>query len=364
MMSLLIFIIVLSILVIVHEYGHFATAKSLGVKVEKFSIGFGPKLFSRTFDGTEFMVCLIPLGGYVKMAGDERSQCKGEADEFFSHPAGHRALIVLMGPVVNYVLAFLSFCVVYMIGYPTLSAKVGELIKDYPAQTAGLQMGDQIVRIDSKKIDSWEEMQQYITTSQADTLTFIISRNQQEIVLPIQPRVEELENIFGQKQKIRLVGIKPLEDMIFLKYNFVTAVSKGAERLWEITNSTYEALYRIATGAKSAKDLVTGPIGIFYVIKEAATLGFSYLLYIVAVISASLAIFNLLPLPVLDGGHLFFLVVEKLRKRPLSSKTEEVVTRVGFSLIMCLAVFVFYSDFVRFGIIDKVMGFWQNFNFK
>lgn len=363
-MSLLIFILVLSILVIVHEYGHFATARSLGVRVEKFSIGFGPRLFSRTIDGVEFMVCLIPLGGYVKMAGDERSHCKGDRDEFYSHPPGHRALIVVMGPVVNYVLAFLSFCVVYTVGYPTLSAKVGELIKDYPAQRAGLRTGDQILSIDAKKIDSWEEMQRYITTSQTDTLTVVISRHQQKLVLSIKPRVEELENIFGQRQKIRLIGIKPQEELIFLKYNFLTAVSHGAQRLWEITTSTYEALYRILTGAKSAKDLVTGPIGIFYVIKEAASFGFSYLLYIVAVISASLAIFNLLPLPVLDGGHLFFLAVEKLRGRPLSPKTEEVVTRVGFSLIMCLAVFVFYSDFVRFGLIDKMIGFWQNFSPK
>ena len=363
-MSFLIFILVLSILVVVHEYGHFATAKSLGVKVEKFSIGFGPKLFSFPWQGTEFLICLIPLGGYVKMAGDERNQCKGGSEEFYSHPAGHRALIILMGPVVNYLLAFVCFWVVFMIGYPTVTPKVGELIDGYPAKLAGLKAGDEIIRIDKEPIKSWEEMQRHIKTSQTPELTFVVVRDQREVALAIKPRIEALENVFGQKEKVRLVGIRPKEEMILIQYGFIEAMSKSVDRLWEITTTTYEALYRLATGTKAAQEMVTGPIGIFFVIKKAATMGFSYVLYIMAVISASLAIFNLLPLPVLDGGHIFFLVIEKLRGRPLSVKSEEVITRVGFSLIMCLAAFVFYSDFVRFGLIDKMMGVWHQISPK
>src|SRR3989338_1159767 len=136
-MNGLIFIAVLSILVLVHEWGHFIAAKSLGVKVQKFSMGFGPKLFSRFHNGTEFMVCAIPLGGFVKMAGDERSECEGKKEEFYSNPVGHRAIIVIMGPLVNFVFAFICFYITFIIGYPNLAARVGKIMEGYPAYTAG-----------------------------------------------------------------------------------------------------------------------------------------------------------------------------------------------------------------------------------
>ena len=360
-MSLLIFIIVLSILIVVHEFGHFITAKSLGVAVERFSIGFGPKLVSRVFGGTEFAICLIPLGGYVKMAGDERANCRGNAQEFYAHPPGHRALIVLMGPVVNYLLAYLCLCVVFLIGYPMISPKVGTLMEGYPAKKAGLEVGDRILRIDNKEIQGWEDIQRYVLTSKASQLDFVISRSGKKIKKTIAPTVESLENIFGQKEKVRLIGIKPAEEVIFLKYNFLTSLAKSLERLAEITTTTYKALYRMATGAMSAKDSMTGPIGIFYIIQKAAEMGFSYLLYIMGIISASLAIFNLLPFPVLDGGHLFLSAIEKIRGRPLPQKIDEAINRIGLSLIICLAVFVLYSDFARYGWIDKVVGLWHKF---
>ena len=358
-MSLLIFFIVLSILIIVHEFGHFMTAKSLGVKVERFAIGFGPKLFSRVFQETEFAVCLIPLGGYVKMAGDERNNCQGNSEEFYAHPPGHRALIVLMGPVVNYLLAYVCLCLVFLIGYPTISPKVGALMENYPAKKAGLELGDRIARIDNTQIQSWEDIQRYVSASKSNQLDFVIFRGGKEIKKTIAPTVENLENIFGQKEKVRLIGIKPAEEVILLKYGLRVSVVKSFERLTEITATTYKALYRMATGAMSAKDSMTGPIGIFYLIQKAAEMGFSYLLYIMGIISASLAIFNLLPFPVLDGGHLFLAAMEKIRGRPLPQKIDEAINRVGLSLIICLAVFVFYSDFSRYGWIDKIVGIWH-----
>lgn len=358
-MSFLVFLIVLSVLIIVHEFGHFVTAKSLGVRVERFAVGFGPKLFSRMYQGSEFALCLIPLGGYVKMAGDERPQCKGERGEFYAQSPGRRALIILMGPIVNFILAYLCFCVVFLIGYPTLPAKVGELLKNYPAQAAGLQVGDSIIRIDSQEIQSWEKMQHLISTSRKQQLEVVVLREGKECRFTINPRIENLENIFGQKEKIPIIGIRPAEEVVVLRYNIMGSLNESWKKLYEITTTTYKALYRIATGAMSAKDAMTGPIGIFYIIQKAVMLGFSYLLYIVGVISASLAIFNLLPLPVLDGGHLVLSGIEKIRKRPLSPKVEEVINRAGFSLIVGLAVLVFYSDFVRFGIIDKVINLWH-----
>lgn len=357
-MSIIVFIIVLSVLIIVHEAGHFTVAKALGVKVERFALGFGPKLFSRVVGGTEFMLCLIPLGGYVKMAGDERDQCKGLPEEYFSKPPGHRALIVLMGPVVNYALAYLCFILVFILGYPSITSRIGEVMKGYPANIAGLKAEDKILRIGPKEILSWEDVQQYVSTSKEPSLDFVVSRGSQTINLSIVPQKEVLENIFGQKENVRVVGIKPKEELVILKFGAQDAVTKSFLRLKEITTTTYKAIYRMATGSMSPKDTMTGPIGIFFIIKKASEMGFSYVLYIMGIISASLAIFNLLPLPILDGGHMVLLGLEKVRGKALPKTIDEVINRIGFSLIICLALFVFYADFVRFGIFEKILSLW------
>ena len=365
---MLIFLIVLSILILVHEWGHFITAKSVGVKVEKFSLGFGPKLFSFMHQGTEFMVCAIPLGGFVKMAGDERSECKGKKDEYFSKSVGHRALIVLMGPVVNYVLAYICLCFVFMFGYPALAPKVAEVIKGYPAEAAGFKKGDTIIKVDAKNIQSWEDVQKYISRSTGAQLHVVFLRDGQRMEKTVSPVEQLSENIFGQKEKIRRIGIQPEDKIITLKYTFLESLVKSFSNLTEITTTTYKALYRMATGAVSIKELSgpagpTGIIGLFYLIQKASEAGFTYLLYVVGVISASLALFNILPLPVLDGGHLLFLGIEKIRGKGLSPKADEMIARIGISFFVCLAFFVFYLDFVRFGWIAKIMGIWKQIGF-
>ena len=356
-MGTLVFILVLSVLIIVHEMGHLITAKRLGVKVERFAIGFGPKIFGKKRGDTEYLLCLIPLGGYVKMAGDERSECKGAREEFYSKPIGVRSLIVMAGPIVNYVFAFLCFCVVFLTGYPALSTTIGELIDDYPAQVAGLAVGDTIVSIDGKDVDRWEEVQTYIAKSQTSVLDFKVLRDGKEIRIPIAPTDKERENIFRQKIQSRFVGMSPAEDIVLLRYGPLESITLGGKKLWKITSTTYKALYLIVTGGMSAKDAVTGPVGIFYIINKAASMGISYVLYILAAISASLAIFNLLPLPVLDGGHLLLFGIEKIRGNPLPQKVDETIYKVGLSLIIFLALFVFYTDFLRYGIFDKIIDF-------
>ncbi|MDP8266100.1 MAG: RIP metalloprotease RseP [Candidatus Aceula meridiana] len=357
-MGTLVFITVLSILVIVHEYGHFITARKMGVHVERFAIGFGPKLLSRRIKGgTEFLICLIPLGGYVKMAGDERNDCTGKANEFYSKPIGQRSLIVLAGPIVNYVFAYICFCVVFMVGYPTMAPKVGELIDGYPAQEAGLLVGDTVKQIGQKKIENWEDLQKTVSRSKGKSLDFLVLRENTPFHVIVNPVGEEAENIFGQKIQSRFVGMRPEKEIILLRYGPLSAVVKAAQKLGAITTTTYKALYLMVTGGMAAKDAVTGPVGIFYMIKEAAQLGFSYVVYLMSVISASLAIFNLLPLPVLDGGHLFLFGIEKLRGKPLSKKVDEAIHRVGLSMIILLALFVFYTDFARYGFFDKIVYF-------
>src|SRR3989344_641011 len=196
--STILFVVTLSILIVVDEWGHFITAKRLGITVERFALGFGPTIYSLIHNGTRYMINIIPLGGYVKMAGDERSQCAGLTDEFYAKPAGHRALVVLNGPVVNFIFAYVCLFIVFLAGYPDLSNKVGTILDGYPAQSAGLQVGDQILSIDDQPIESWSVLQEAITSSTADTIQLRILRNGQEIDATIAPRVETNKSIFGK----------------------------------------------------------------------------------------------------------------------------------------------------------------------
>jgi len=442
--STTVFILVLSVLIVVHEWGHFITAKWLGIEVERFALGFGPTLFSKTYNRTTYLINAIPLGGYVKMAGDERSECKGESGEFYSKSIGQRSLVVLNGPVVNFILAYFSFILVFMIGYPGQSSVITDLVDDGPAHVAGLQVGDRVVAINSKKIygwlnlesrlegeqtgainvtvkrdgdvitrtvvpnviskpnllgrdrlvrdlgidnlpnvvggfvegypaeeaglergdriieinaqkiTSWKSLQKAITESTGKDIALKIVRNGQVLAKTIIPKIEVQKDENGKEVQKRKIGIGPEQELDLYKFGVWNSVIFAGKELWFITILTYESLFRMVTGAMSAKESVTGPVGIFYIVKGAAEAGISHLLFILGVISASLAIFNLLPVIPLDGGHLFLFGLEKIRGKALSPQFDEYVARAGFSLIMLLAVFVFYSDFVRFGWFENI----------
>ncbi len=443
--SVMVFVAVLSVLIIVHEWGHFITAKRLGVDVQRFALGFGPTLFSKVYHGTTYMINAIPLGGYVKMAGDERSECQGKPGEFYSKPIGHRSLVVLNGPAVNFILAYISFVFVFMIGYPgqsttiselvdggpaqiaglqvgdkitALNSKgiygwlnlekklegtesepmevtvqrgdeivtktmtpnvisrpnlvgrsrmvrdlgidnlpniVGGLIEGYPAEEAGLQGGDRIVEIDTKEITSWTDVRDEVANSTGKKIVLKIVRDGQVLIKAITPKIDMRENEDGQKVEQRKIGIGPQQELDLYKFGFGGSLVHAGEELIYITVLTYESLFRMITGAISAKESVTGPVGIFYIVKGAAEEGISHLLFILGVISASLAIFNLLPVIPLDGGHLFLFGIEKIRGKALPPKVDEYIANFGFGLIILLAMFVFYSDFVRFGWIENIL---------
>lgn len=360
MLSLISFIAVLSILVIVHEFGHFIVAKKMGVAVEKFSVGFGPEIIGVTKRETRYSISLIPLGGYVKLRGETTSDgVKGERSEYVSRTVGERVRIIFAGPLLNYILAFLIFSFVFMIGNPTLTAKVGKVMPGYPAESAGLKAGDKIVSINGKSVAYWEDVTNIVHASKNQEMLVLIDRGGIKESLSITPKSQDMNNIFGSKKKISIMGIAPSDEIVYVKYNFLKSIYMGAEKLWMLTYITCRALWASITGAIPIKESMTGPIGIFYITGQAAKLGLIYLLQLMGVLSASLAIFNLLPVPVLDGGHILFLVIEKIRKKPVSLKMQELVTQIGISLLIILMLFVFYNDFIRFGIFEKLSRLWH-----
>lgn len=356
MLSFLTFIFTLSILIIVHEFGHFMAARRCGVRVERFSIGFGPKILGVRKGKTEYLLCLVPLGGYVKMAGETYDEgLKGEKWEYLSQAVGRRFNIVIAGPLLNYLLAFFIFGLIFTIGAPTLGTQIGGLLEGYPASEAGLMEGDRIVAVDGKPVRYWEELTDIIHKRFDEELTLTIERGKRPVEIRLKTTSKETENIFGQKMRVALIGIKPSDELLRMRFNPIKAFYVGGRKLLILTGFTYKALWMMVTGGMSPKE-ITGPIGIYVITGKAAQLGFIYLMNIIAFISFNLAIFNLLPLPILDGGHIFFLGLEKFRGRPLSQRTQELITQIGITFIILLVIAVSYNDIIKFGIVDKVKG--------
>jgi len=348
MMGLLSVAIVFSILILVHEFGHFWMARRVGVKVEVFSLGFGPKLFSFKRSDIEYRISAIPFGGYVKMAGEEPTEDRrGERWEFLSQTVGNRLKIIFAGPLLNYLLGFILFSMVFYIGYPSLTTKIGELLDGYPAKESGIRTGDKIIAIDGRAVRNWEEMTEIVHKKTGGAISLTLVRDGKEFSIKLSPKVKEVKNILGQKIKIGLIGIAPSEEVENIRYSFLESIKFGFLRLMKLTTLTYQALWRILTGGLSLKESVSGPIGIFKLTASAAKLGIVYLLQMMALITASLAIFNLLPIPVLDGGHMIFLMLEKLRGRPISRRTQEIATQAGLAFLIALMLFVSYNDILR-----------------
>ena len=347
-MDLIRFFLVLGVLIIVHEFGHFLAARRLGVKVEKFAIGFGPVIFKRRIKDFDFLICCIPLGGYVKLAGDNLNECKGAAGEYFSQSPGRRALIVGAGPFCNYVLAWFLFTLVFTIGFPVTedAPVIGSLKEGYPAQAAGLLAGDRIVTINGQPIEDWQQLTAVIHAFEGEYLDIRIEREGRPMDFSIHP-TRQTYAALGKERQISLIGIAPV--MSFIKHPFYKAAWRSCIHLFELTGLTLKVLLRIITGSIPVRDSLVGPLGMYVISSDISKLGLVPLLSFMGLLSMSLSIFNFLPLPVLDGGHLFFLLVEKIRKKPLSARIEGIINQVGLAFLVTLAIFVFYNDLVRFG---------------
>lgn len=348
MIATLIFILILSLLIIVHEFGHFIAARSNGVRVEHFSLGFGPQVFKKKKNDTEYSVSLIPLGGYVKMAGDSQSEYKGKPDEYLSKPIGSRFQIIFLGPFLNYLLGFLFFWCIFFVGYPSLTTKVGGLIDGYGAKEAGLAVGDKIIVIDGKKVDLWDDLQRQIQKRKSkENVELAVLRDNQELKFKVLIKDKILGDPLGEKRALGIIGISPFDEIIEVRHGFFESAYLGFKKTIELTVMTYRGLWRLVSGKMSMRDSMTGPLGIFYITAKTATLGLIAVMHLIAVLSVSLAIFNLLPLPILDGGHIFLLGLEKLRKKALGLKAERLINNVGFSLMITLALLVTYNDILR-----------------
>ncbi|MCU0666605.1 MAG: RIP metalloprotease RseP [Candidatus Omnitrophica bacterium] len=355
-MGVLAFFLILGILIIVHEFGHFIIARKAGIRVEKFSLGFGPAILRKKTKQTEYTLNAVALGGYVKLAGDSLEDYTGKADEYLAQKPSRRAAVVFAGPLLNYLLGIFCFWLIFVVGYPALTNKVGGLLDGYGAKTAGIQAGDKIVNINGKRILFWEELQRQVQdASDKSSLEVVVLRGEKEINFTIPLKDKQVEDLIGQKKRVGLLGVIPAEEFVTVRYNPFKALYYASLKSVDLTVMTYRALWFMVSGRLSFRDSVTGPLGIFYITNKTAGLGILALVHLVGILSISLALFNILPFPVLDGGHLFFLLVEKIRGKGLSPKADQIVANFGMTAIIALAIFVTYNDILKFK--DKLFGF-------
>ncbi len=353
-MTLFLFIVILSILIVVHEFGHFIAAKRAGVKVEIFSLGFGRKLWGRKAGDTEYTVRALPFGGYVKMAGDNPQDAQGASGEYLSASAGKRFRIIFFGPMFNYILGIFLFWIVFMAGYPRLMTTVGAVMDGMGAQESGILAGDRITAVEGSPVVYWEDLQREIgRRKERETLNVSVERAGSVLEFDIRIKNKDVVSPTGRKKRVGLLGITPKGDTIIVKAGPVRALGLSVAKTYELTVLTYESLWSIFTGRIAVRDSVTGPLGMLMITSEMSKLGLAAVLSFIALLSVSLGIFNLLPFPALDGGHLALLVLEKIRGRPLSRRSDEIFNRVGFGFIILLAALVFANDLVKFGFLQK-----------
>lgn len=349
MEAVLSFVLVIGVLVVVHELGHFLVARRFGVKIEKFSIGFGPKIYSRTVGETEYRVAWIPLGGYVKMLGEtdpDKVPDEDRARSFSALPVSKRMAIASAGPVANFLLAFFLFSLVFWIGIPVLEPVVGQILPNSPAATAGLKPGDRILSVNARPVGNWNDLRRQIQDRIGVPLHLSVQRAGQALSLTIVPKSMMGSDIYGEKVPQGKIGVAPKGDVKNVRYGLFSGFGKGLQKTVNVTKITVISLYKILTGAISSKNL-GGPILIAQMSAKAAQSGFVNLLIFMGFISVTLGVMNLLPVPVLDGGHMVFLAMEGVLRRPLSLRVREISMQVGFVILLTIMVFAFYNDLMR-----------------
>jgi regulator of sigma E protease len=348
-MTFLSAIILLGIIIFVHELGHFLFAKLMGVRVLKFSLGFGPKLIGKKYGDTAYLISEIPLGGYVKMLGEtEEDELKEEERPFaYNHqPVWKRFFIVFSGPLFNILFAIVIFFFSFVYGLPVLVPEIGDIMPDTPAAKAGLMKQDRITEINGVHIDQWDEMTEIIHQNPGTLLQLTLQRDGQTIRLSITPERKKVQDIFGEGKEVGLIGIKPSGDTFVMQKDVFSALTDSIARTWDISVLTIVSLVKLAQRVIPI-DTMGGPILIVQMAGEQASKGFMNFFIFMALININLGVLNLLPIPVLDGGHIVFLTIEAIRRKPLSEKVISVSQKIGLAFLLTLMVFVMYNDVLR-----------------
>jgi regulator of sigma E protease len=357
------FLFVLTVVVFFHELGHFLVARWRGVKVVAFSLGFGPEIagFNDRL-GTRWKISAVPLGGYVKFFGDDNAasvpdheaaagMTEAEKKDSFMHkPVGSRAAVVAAGPIANFILAIVIFAGIFMtVGKQTTTARVDSVQPNSAAQAAGFKPGDVVVSINGKKIDSFSDMQRIVSISAGEPLTIEVERGGAPVKLTATPQLRELKDNFGNVQRLGILGISRSMapgDIKTEKFGPAAAIVAGAQETWFVVDRTLAYIGGVFAGRESA-DQVGGPIRIAQVSGQVATAGFVALLHLTAVLSVSIGLLNLFPIPLLDGGHLLFYGIEAIRGRPLSERAQEVGFRIGLAIVVMLMIFATFNDILH-----------------
>jgi regulator of sigma E protease len=361
--SIISVIILLGVLIFFHELGHFLVARISGVGVQKFSLGFGPKIVGKKIGKTEYVLSLIPLGGYVKLLGETDNEKLSEEDEkmsFSKQPVWKRIMIIFAGPFFNFLLAVLIFVFVYIYGVPALSGVVGEVQKDSVAQTAGIVQGDKIVSIDGHKIAYWDDIKPIITDSHGKELEIVLERKGQLKHIVIKPKLSKTQNILGEEVSAYLIGISPSDDIIIEKRNLWQASIMGLQRTWQFSKLTIVVFVKMLKGEVSPRNL-GGPIFIAQAAGAVAKEGIVPFLFLMALLSVNLAIINLFPIPILDGGHIMFNIIELIRRKPLSLKWQGIFQQIGFVFLIMLMIFVVMVDIERmnFKFVNEIVKYFK-----
>ncbi|MBI2837521.1 MAG: RIP metalloprotease RseP [Acidobacteria bacterium] len=421
------FLVVLTIVVVIHELGHFITAKLLKIRAEVFSMGFGKRIFGFKWGDTDYRLSAIPLGGYVRLSGEQNEDAKGQPDEFLSHPRWQRIFVYAMGPVMNVILAVGLFSIAYMIGveepaYREQPPLIGYVEKDSPAQKAGMRIGDLVVEIEGRKVATWNDVEMAISTSPDKEMGIAVEREHTRVPVSIvttsktrysigyagftprfPTRIQSVSNgmpadraglqkgdvivsidsrpvttfqevsalirahpgiemAFGirrgadllekritpkNEKGIGVIGISPAQDTVMRSYPFPRAIGEGGKQCWELSTLVFQVLRKYFQREMPISNL-SGPLDIAAISYSIARTGLSEFLSFLAAISLQLGIINLLPIPVLDGGHIFLLGIESAARRDLSLRIKERILQFGFALIILLMGFVLINDIVKF----------------
>ena len=361
------FLVVLTMLVFVHEMGHYLAARKCGIRVEVFSVGFGRELFGWTDRvGTRWKLCVIPFGGYVKMFGEmqtyrdvpvdtpsDEPEPEKASDAFDSKSLGQRALVVAAGPFANFFFAIVILTAMFMtIGQPFTPADIGKVLPNTAAERAGLKPGDVIVGIDGTRVERFEQVIRTVQLHPGTPIVFAVERDDKEIALTAIPDVLDQMDRFGNPQRIGRLGIsRSGSDMKLIRHDPVTAVWRATTETYVLTRSIFSAIGQIINGTRTTKEL-GGPIRIAQMSGDVWQAGLISVLMFATVLSINLGLINLFPVPMLDGGHLLFYGIEALRGRPLGLRAQECGLRIGLSMVLALMVFATWNDLVHLQVVD------------